>query len=344
MSNVEDLNPEMQECIDKFQNAVFGEEVRNALVKAIELCYQDVISYVLTNVVKGDNGKSAYELAQDNGYDGSLEDWLLSLRGDVGPQGPQGPPGEIDADSFTIDGTLDANSSNPVQNKVIVSALNNKLNKNITSPTDVNKIVTVNANGSIKASTCKIGGETFQNTDDLKKRTVSTEYGVKQYAYSKNKSDEKVFEFIDQAFSLDNENNENTNFDLTVGQQLFVERVNDESYTDSGTRKYIYYLTFIDSNDEKHRIINITELFESKQWKLQLVDYLPHNADETKYYPSVNCMRSYVGSLVSRYVDTFDFEDLEERHNSLDTELHSNYYTKEEIDEMLQNLTNGNSQ
>lgn len=42
---------------------------------------------------KGDlglNGKSSYELAQQEGYEGTLEDWLMSLKG---PKGETGDPG-----------------------------------------------------------------------------------------------------------------------------------------------------------------------------------------------------------------------------------------------------------
>lgn len=41
----------------------------------------------------GADGKSAYELAVENGFDGSEEEWLESLKGETGPQGPQGEPG-----------------------------------------------------------------------------------------------------------------------------------------------------------------------------------------------------------------------------------------------------------
>lgn len=87
-NSIEDLNPKMQECLDTFQNAMFGEDVRSALIKAIELCYEDVIKYVIENVLKGDPGKSAYELARENGFSGTLQDWLDYLVGPVGPQGP----------------------------------------------------------------------------------------------------------------------------------------------------------------------------------------------------------------------------------------------------------------
>lgn len=50
--------------------------------------------------VRGRPGKSAYEVAVDNGYTGTEEEWLASLKGDpgdtgatgaTGPQGPEGP-------------------------------------------------------------------------------------------------------------------------------------------------------------------------------------------------------------------------------------------------------------
>ena len=43
----------------------------------------------------GDDGKSAYEIAQDHGYLGTETEWLLSLEdGPVGPPGSVGPPGD----------------------------------------------------------------------------------------------------------------------------------------------------------------------------------------------------------------------------------------------------------
>lgn len=54
-------------------------------------------------VIIGIDGASAYELAVENGFEGTVEEWLASLkgeqgpqgeRGEQGPQGPQGPQGE----------------------------------------------------------------------------------------------------------------------------------------------------------------------------------------------------------------------------------------------------------
>ena len=39
-------------------------------------------------------GKSAYEIAVEQGYTGTEQEWLDSLQGEPGEQGPQGEPGE----------------------------------------------------------------------------------------------------------------------------------------------------------------------------------------------------------------------------------------------------------
>ena len=52
------------------------------------------LTSVIDSGVKGDTGKSAYEVAVDNGFDGTVEEWLESLNGADGAPGPQGIPGE----------------------------------------------------------------------------------------------------------------------------------------------------------------------------------------------------------------------------------------------------------
>lgn len=42
----------------------------------------------------GADGKSAYEIALENGFEGTEAEWLESLKGDTGPAGPQGEKGE----------------------------------------------------------------------------------------------------------------------------------------------------------------------------------------------------------------------------------------------------------
>ena len=65
---------------EPFKYEDFTEEQLKALVKDIE---------------SGADGKSAYELAQENGFKGSEQEWLESLKGEVGPQGPQGEKGDV---------------------------------------------------------------------------------------------------------------------------------------------------------------------------------------------------------------------------------------------------------
>ena len=50
----------------------------------------------------GNDGKSAYELAVENGYEGSLEDWLSSLEGDDGLDGQDGKDGKDGKDGVGI--------------------------------------------------------------------------------------------------------------------------------------------------------------------------------------------------------------------------------------------------
>jgi hypothetical protein len=48
----------------------------------------------LINTPSALDGKSAYELAVDNGFEGTEQEWLASLKGPQGIQGEQGPKGE----------------------------------------------------------------------------------------------------------------------------------------------------------------------------------------------------------------------------------------------------------
>jgi aromatic ring-cleaving dioxygenase len=49
----------------------------------------------------GAQGKSAYQVAVDNGYVGTEVQWLASLKGETGETGPQGPQGETGATGAT---------------------------------------------------------------------------------------------------------------------------------------------------------------------------------------------------------------------------------------------------
>ncbi len=48
----------------------------------------------------GINGKSAYELAVENGFDGTIQEWLASLKGDPGQNGEDADISNITPDSI----------------------------------------------------------------------------------------------------------------------------------------------------------------------------------------------------------------------------------------------------
>ena len=52
--------------------------------------------------LKGGDGKSAYEIAQDNGFTGSQEEWLASLKGEKGDKGDPGSGGGGESGLFSM--------------------------------------------------------------------------------------------------------------------------------------------------------------------------------------------------------------------------------------------------
>lgn len=54
----------------------------------------DTIHITISQGEIGPEGKSAYQVAMANGFTGTEEEWLQSLKGEQGPAGPAGPQGE----------------------------------------------------------------------------------------------------------------------------------------------------------------------------------------------------------------------------------------------------------
>src|SRR5690625_1408781 len=66
--------------------------------------------YFVSGGGAGADGKSAYEIAVEQGFEGDVNEWLESLKGERGEQGipgPQGPPG-VDG----VDGKDGTNGTN----------------------------------------------------------------------------------------------------------------------------------------------------------------------------------------------------------------------------------------
>lgn len=58
---------------------------------------EDIVEIIVQDGIpgpKGDPGESAYQIAVDNGFIGSQEEWLLSLKGEPGDQGIPGEKGD----------------------------------------------------------------------------------------------------------------------------------------------------------------------------------------------------------------------------------------------------------
>jgi autotransporter adhesin len=65
-----------------------------AALGAVDTAIDDINARIAdVGGIQGERGYSAYEVAVQNGFGGSEDDWLESLQGDQGPAGPQGPEG-----------------------------------------------------------------------------------------------------------------------------------------------------------------------------------------------------------------------------------------------------------
>ncbi len=69
-----------------------GKDGKSAYEIAVEHGYQGTEEQWLASL-KGADGKSAYEIAVEHGYVGTEEQWLASLKGIKGDKGDKGDPG-----------------------------------------------------------------------------------------------------------------------------------------------------------------------------------------------------------------------------------------------------------
>ena len=69
-----------------------GKDGKSAYEIAVEHGYQGTEEQWLDSL-KGADGKSAYEIAVEHGYVGTEEQWLASLKGIKGDKGDKGDPG-----------------------------------------------------------------------------------------------------------------------------------------------------------------------------------------------------------------------------------------------------------
>ena len=118
----------------------------------------------------GPQGYSAYEVAVQNGYEGTEAEWLASLKGEdgtdgePGPQGPQGLPGE-DRTNATING---------------VSAINIAAGENITLDQE-DETLTINSTGGGTRDYTALTNKPSINNVELNGNKSLSDLGVGTY-------------------------------------------------------------------------------------------------------------------------------------------------------------------
>ena len=74
----------------------------NVIYASVDYNSDDVYNWVrIGDSTNGVDGKSAYEIAVENGFVGTEEEWLESLKGATGATGPAGPTGPAGANGNT---------------------------------------------------------------------------------------------------------------------------------------------------------------------------------------------------------------------------------------------------
>lgn len=74
----------------------------NVIYASVDYSKDGIYNWVrIGDSTNGVDGKSAYEIAVDNGFVGTEEEWLESLKGDTGATGPAGPTGPAGANGNT---------------------------------------------------------------------------------------------------------------------------------------------------------------------------------------------------------------------------------------------------
>ena len=76
---------------------------------------EEQLADLVKNIESGADGKSAFEIAQANGFVGTEEEWLESLKGEQGPQGPAGPQGKQGPSAYAAWKTLPGNENGTVE-------------------------------------------------------------------------------------------------------------------------------------------------------------------------------------------------------------------------------------
>ena len=112
-----------------------------------------------TNGTNGTNGKSAYEIAKENGFTGTEQEWLASLKGKNGTNGTNGKDADMDAINKSIDSKFSSASAKNQQD--INDALNSLSSASAKNQKDVE-----DALNSLSSATDKFGQDINNKFND----------------------------------------------------------------------------------------------------------------------------------------------------------------------------------
>lgn len=161
--SIEELNPTM--------NVISGPVGEGGSLSAPEIVNKYwYINGVNTGVkAEGEDGKSAYEIALKNGFEGTEAEWLESLKGKDSVGGEGG--------SIEVDDELNKESQNPVQNKIIAEEIERIWDSvNYVEPT-IGELSLTPSSGSVEITSAS--GVTYNLTSFKHRETSPTNFNGK---------------------------------------------------------------------------------------------------------------------------------------------------------------------
>lgn len=171
------------------------------LIAICLICVASVMCFACDFSLESENGKSAYEIAVDNGFVGSETEWLESLKGDKGDTGATGTTGEVQIVSSLYDeakdngftGTFFEFLTEYVKGEkgdvgesgdgAITNAVNNSITSIVSVYCKFNKDVTINGTKSTSSYTSAGSGVIYSLDKTLGNAYIITNYHV---VYSAN--------------------------------------------------------------------------------------------------------------------------------------------------------------
>jgi len=128
----------------------------------------------------GANGKSAYELAVENGFSGSLDDWLLSLKGEDGNDGAPGASGATGAQGETGVGVKDVSVKTVDNGFVFTFTFTDNTTKSVlaTTPAKIETTTTTVNNGTADVEVPAIKEEIEIASEDKADTSATLPEGV----------------------------------------------------------------------------------------------------------------------------------------------------------------------